>query len=180
MTEERWLPVVGYEGLYEVSDLGRVKSLARTVIQTLGDGTLYRRRLLPERILKQTQRKGYMRIALWRDGRHKTFSVHTLVLTAFVGPRPPGQECCHLLEKTNNELQNILWDTPTANTHDQLITGVHSGGATLTHCARGHEYTPDNTYINPTSGHRQCQECRRASHRQRRAAKRKAIGGNHF
>ncbi len=83
---ERWLPVVGLEGTYEVSDLGNVRSLDRTI----GHGN--RTRSAFGCVLKpRIGTSGYPQVYL--DG--KTKSVHRLVLEAFVGRCPPGMECLH-------------------------------------------------------------------------------------
>ena len=77
---ENWKPVVGYEGLYEVSDLGRVKGVARVVEGPNGS------RLLKKRILKQSKdRNDYLTLTLCRDGKSKTRKVHQLDLTDNVG-----------------------------------------------------------------------------------------------
>lgn len=164
MTEERWLPVVGWEGWYEVSDQGRVKSLARIVMRSNGAPPLHVR----ERILKPGKDGGgYLQVGLWRDGQQTTRKVHALVLEAWVGPCPPGEECCHLLGNENNRLENILWDTRDANARDQVIAGTHHE-ASKTHCTQGHEFTPENTRIGKSDGGRHCRECSRIRSRQRR------------
>lgn len=77
---ERWLPVVRYEGVYEVSDLGRVRSYARGA----------------PRILKQwAYPTGHRYVGLQGDGRRRNRTVHSLLMEAFVGPRPPGHEVRH-------------------------------------------------------------------------------------
>src|SRR4051812_4452753 len=87
---EIWKAVPGYEGRYEVSNLGRVKSLARYV--RCGKGGGKGRRLTPQKILRPgtMNRFGHCSVMLGRDGGSRC--VHDLVLTAFVGPRPPNNE----------------------------------------------------------------------------------------
>jgi len=72
-------------------------------------------------------KQGYEVAELYNGmGKKKMCKVHTLVLTAFVGPRPKGLECRHLdSNKLNNQLSNLCWDTHTNNTKDQLQLGVH-------------------------------------------------------
>ncbi|ORC02701.1 hypothetical protein B1T48_16980 [Mycobacterium persicum] len=119
---EQWRPVVGYEGLYEVSDVGRVRSLARTVLHPhSGRYTLCGRILSPH-----PDGCGYLKVRLHRDGQGRTRKVHQLVLEAFVGPRPAGLECCHADDdKTNNRLSNLRYDTRSANMLDQVRNGRH-------------------------------------------------------
>lgn len=93
MENEVWKAVVGYEGLYEVSNTGKVRSL-------------YNARCRKYRIkeLKPgTDSSGYLFVALHKDGERKQHLLHKLVMTAFVGPRPEGYEINHIDEdKTNN------------------------------------------------------------------------------
>lgn len=100
--DEQWKPVNGYEGLYEVSSLGRVKSL----------------KYGKEKTLKPKKCKGYLRVSLYRNGKHKQFSVHKLVATAFI-PNPYGfTEINHKDEnKSNNVVSNIEWCTREYNMH---------------------------------------------------------------
>lgn len=106
MAEERWLPVAGFEGLYEVSDQGRVKSLKRLVKRkTKGDY------IVKERILKPfTRGDGYVFVPLSKNGTRCTKSVHRLVAEAFI-PNPDNlPEVNHKDEnKSNNELGNLEW-----------------------------------------------------------------------
>lgn len=160
VSAERWLPVVGYEGLYEVSDLGRVKSLGRQVT----------RRRIKERMLKQPpDRSGYPHVNLWKDGKPESHYVHHLVLAAHVGPCPDGMERRHLDgDPGNSALSNLAYGTSSENNLDQVRHGRHPN-ASKTHCKWGHEFTPENTYT--SAGFRQCRECAiRRSHQQRRNA----------
>lgn len=95
---EQWKSVEGFEGLYEVSNLGRVKSLNynRTGV---------------EKVLKPNKTKnGYLYVGLCRNGKEKKFKVHRLVAEAFL-PNPEGlPEINHIDEnKTNNVVSNIEW-----------------------------------------------------------------------
>lgn len=93
---ECWKPVVGYEGLYEVSDLGRVRSLNY-------------KRSRKESIMKQVlDGDGYYCLLLYKNGKRKRFSVHRLVVTAFIGPIPKGFVVNHINEcQTDNRLENL-------------------------------------------------------------------------
>ncbi len=120
---EIWKPVVGYEGSYEVSNLGRVRSLDRIVPVNSGKGPnrTYMKRLRGKVLALQKHPGGYRQVALC--GR--IYLVHDLVLQAFVGPRPPGKEGCHNdSDKRNNALSNLRYDTHTANCADRIANGV--------------------------------------------------------
>lgn len=122
MTDERWLPIPGFEGRYEVSDLGRVKSLARTETfnRELNNGVRADvTRDKCEKILRASAgSNGYMTVRLCE----KTYTVHNLVLSAFVGPRPPALAACHSdADKRNNRLGNLRWDTYAANNAERRM-----------------------------------------------------------
>jgi hypothetical protein len=105
---ERWLPVPGYEGRYEVSDLGNVRSLPRQ--RTRGG------------VLSQIERYGYLSVCL--SGR--MFSVHRLVLLAHVGPCPKGMETAHCNgNRKDNRLSNLRWATKSENTADRAAHGKY-------------------------------------------------------
>lgn len=74
--------------------------------------------------------KGYPSVTLTENTRRAHTKVHTLVLTAFVGPRPDGMEACHLDgTRTNNNLSNLRWDTRKGNARDSIRHGVLSWGS---------------------------------------------------
>ena len=108
MKNEEWRDVVGYEGLYQVSDQGRVKSLARK--DCLG-------RTVKERILKPgVVSSGYLMISLCTGGKQKMFSVHRLVCQAFHENPDNKPQVNHINEiKTDNRACNLEWCTCTQN-----------------------------------------------------------------
>lgn len=125
MSEEQWLPVVGLEGQYEVSDRGRIKGLARTIARRLGRGTnpnaeyfcQWRERIRAPYVTED----GYHQYKLGHLG---SVYVHVLVLGAFVGPCPEGEEARHLDGMPgNNALANLCWGTPKANADDRTRHG---------------------------------------------------------
>lgn len=146
---EHWKPVVGWEDLYEVSDQGRARSLPRI------DAAGSRRKA---RYLKGSSNPdGHILIALCRDRGRKFALLHRLVLEAFVGPCPDGMQGCHWDDDpTNNRLSNLRWDTPRANSLDNVRNGNHVQ-ARKTHCSRGHEYSPENTRMDRRG--RVCIQC---------------------
>lgn len=110
---EEWRPVVGHEGAYEVSSLGRVRSLPRTcsAVRKLRDGKRKPwSRTVPGRMLatSKTGRYGYRTVRMGG----KTRALHVIMLEAFVGPRPPGLCGMHKDEcGWNNVIENLKWGT---------------------------------------------------------------------
>lgn len=160
MTEE-WRPVVGWGGFYEVSSLGSVRSLPRSLPRVNG-----RMLNLRGRILKPTpNRDGYLTVGLCRDDVKVTYKVHRLVLDAFVGLQPEGMEACHFDDvKSNNVLGNLRWGTKSENTFDRVRNGNHYS-ARKTHCDHGHPFDDANTYPRPGRKGRMCRTCRLAAKR---------------
>lgn len=112
--EEIWKDIKGYEGIYQISNLGRIKTLAKTVRKW--DGTARR----SEQILKPIlQKSGYCHIGLWRNGKRKQSRVHRLVAAAFCTNSDPDNktQVNHLNEnKQDNRAENLEWATPRENT----------------------------------------------------------------
>ena len=151
-THERWLPVVGWDGYYEVSDLGRVRSVPRVG----SDGRRLKGRILRPRIIPKT---GYHRVCLSRAGKHYDLYIHRLVLEAHAEACPPGMEGRHWDgDPSNNRLSNLFWGTPSENQMDNVRLGTHRNSR-KTRCKWGHEFTPENTYTPPGTTDRQCRAC---------------------
>ena len=114
---ERWKDVPGWEGRYQVSDKGRVRSLSRRVV-TLGRGWKQSTRVYPGRMLKAGG--STFSVDLVDSGKSRRGArVCCLVLEAFIGPCPDGLECCHYDDDPfNNCLENLRWDTHAANMAD--------------------------------------------------------------
>lgn len=110
---ERWLPVVGYEGIYAISDLGRVKRVAHLVERKNRFGPFTY--VIGERLLsKRVKRNGYEQVNLYKDGAMRSMLVHRLVMSAFVGPS--DLEVNHKNEiKTDNRLSNLEYVTSSEN-----------------------------------------------------------------
>lgn len=108
MPDPIWLPVVGHPG-YIVSDHGQVRS--------------------PRRALPGYAKPpyGYIMVSLGLPKKNRP--IHQLVLEAFVGPRPPGQQGRHLDGNTaNNRLTNLDWGTPKKNSQDRITHGTQNHG----------------------------------------------------
>ena len=114
MKNEEWRDVVGYEGLYQVSDQGRVKNLERTFIDKIG-----RERYVKECILKPGMDKGgYLRVGLCDGEKRKTFKVHRLVCEAFHENPDNKPQVNHINEiKTDNRASNLEWATARENSN---------------------------------------------------------------
>lgn len=141
---ETWLPVAGYEGAYEVSNLGAVRRVGgRTLRHSLRGKGLY-----PS-------------VNLSLNGRARCRFVHLLVLQAFVGERPsPEMQGRHLNgNKFDARLANLQWGTPSENNLDRVAHGTHQNAAKAA-CPQGHEYDSANTY-RTAEGARRCRACRR-------------------
>lgn len=120
--KETWKPVVGFEGLYEVSDLGRVRSLDRIVKQWNRHAWIEREFLGV--ILKPRSLNGYASYILYKEGENRSATGHVLVAEAFIGPRPSGFQVCHYNGVRNdNRLDNLRYDTPKANSQDTIRHG---------------------------------------------------------
>lgn len=118
MLEERWLAVKSYEGRYEVSNYGKVRSLVNPDKQVV---------LKPGR-----QSSGYLTVYLY-DGKSpskgKSYLLHLLVMAAFGKPGLPGQtQCNHKdLDKSNNHIDNLEWNTPKENVNHAIEAGIGVG-----------------------------------------------------
>lgn len=157
-TEEIWKPVVGYEGLYEVSDHGRVRSLDRVIHFVDGRTQTHRGRELVGGIASN----GYRMIQLRKEKCGKSYTVHNLVLTAFEGPRPEGYVGCHYDgNKLNNRLDNLRWGTVSDNMYDSVRQGTHFW-ANREACSRGHRLEGPN--VRDRKDHPNARECK-ACHR---------------
>lgn len=103
---EYWKPVLGYEGSYEVSNTGRVRSFRRGRLLDLRPGATSVR---------------YFSVAL---GRNNTRMIHDLVAAAFLGPRPPGAQVLHLDgTRVNNRVSNLRYGTRSENRKQAFTDG---------------------------------------------------------
>jgi hypothetical protein len=153
---ENWKSVPGYEGIYEVSDHGNVRSLNRIVIYANG-----KRKPITGRTRKlSVNQDGYLHVGLFKNGQSKTVTVHRLVALAFLPASSDGDEICHGDgNRQHNHVSNLRWDTRSANARDTLGHGTHSK-ASKTECPAGHPYAGSNLIVTKT-GNRQCKTCKR-------------------
>lgn len=117
MQYEQWRPVIGFVGLYEVSSLGRIKSMPRKTKSGVLGGEL---------LSPCCTSNGYLRVTLSGDGERLRKSLHRIVLEAFVGDCPPNHECRHLDGiRSNCSLTNLTWGTKSQNAIDRIRHGTH-------------------------------------------------------
>lgn len=169
---ERWIPVVGFEDFYSVSDEGRVRSEDRRITQVNRHGEY--ERVMKGRILKPSvdKRSGYALVGLSRGGVYGSRRVHQLVLEAFVGPQPTGVVTRHLNgDPGDNRLCNLQYGTQSENLNDVVRHG-HHWQVNKTCCPQGHAYTPENTVIKKHG--RECRACLAARGKARYQAMRAA------
>jgi NUMOD4 motif len=109
--KEIWYDIPGYAGVYQLSNLGNVKSLERRLIRSNG-----RRIHIKERILKQSLNNGYLQVCLKRNGESRTFGVHQLVALVFI-PNPNNLPCVLHIDNNqqNNCVLNLRWGTQLDN-----------------------------------------------------------------
>lgn len=108
---ELWKDIKGYEGLYQVSNEGRVKSLDHTIVCDNGKGVATKKQ--SGKIRKFTELvKGYKRVTLSKDGIEKQYSVHRLVAEAFID-NPDNLPCVNHKDENprNNDCTNLEWCT---------------------------------------------------------------------
>lgn len=110
---EEWLDVVGFEGIYQVSNFGRIQNVKTGKIK--------------EQTISKTDNRPYL--SLWKNNKIKVCRPHKLVMEAFVGIRPKGLECCHNDgNPQNNHWSNLRWDTPKNNHADKVKHGTTNRG----------------------------------------------------
>lgn len=166
---EQWRPVVGWEGYYEVSDHGRVRSVARTVVKHNGHTQRWKSRIRKD---GPHGNRGHRGVTLWRNGTMTMRTVHSLVLEAFVCLRPDGMHACHEDgDPSNNHVRNLRWDSQAENNRDISRHGHHHNGR-KTHCRHGHEFTPENTIVRSDGKGRHCRICRNKANRESKARRR--------
>lgn len=159
MQSTEWRPVVGYEGLYEVSDTGKVRSVPRVIEGKDGRLIFYRNY---KEIRPRVKPSGHHRVGLRRNGDLEHRYVHRMVLESFIGPCPEGMVACHYDDDpTNNAVINLRWDTFASNQLDAVRNRLNAN-TKKTHCPLGHAYAGSNLYVfrgESGTNHRSCKSC---------------------
>lgn len=131
METEIWKDIPGYGNHYQASNLGNIRVKDRVVekFSVLANKVVkqyYKARILTP---SKSSKYGHVNVHLGFDKTKKNVAVHTLVLLAFVGPRPEGMECCHNNGIAyDNRLENLRWDTHLANNADRKAHGRYKVG----------------------------------------------------
>lgn len=117
-----WRDIPGYEGYYQVSNLGDIRSVTRVVIRSDGVNQIRNGRSIP----KKMNNDGYLIVRLSKDAKRKQFGVHVLVALAFVPGYFDGAEVNHRdCDRTNNVPENLEWVTHADNIKHTIACGNH-------------------------------------------------------
>lgn len=161
----RWRDIKGWEGHYQVSDTGLIRSVYRVVMRKNGNPLPRRPRIRKTPLTPA----GYQSIRLNRDGKGESQTVHRIVAEAFI-PNPDNLPVVRHLNdvKTDNRVENLAWGTWSDNEYDKVRNKKHHQTA-KTKCSKGHPFSGDNLaiYHRKSGGvSRICKECSRESSRQ--------------
>lgn len=122
--KEEWKDIKEFEGLYQVSNTGKVKSLDRTVIRKDGVIANYKECILKGRVM----RNGYLAIFLSKNGKYKSYYIHRLVAEAFIPNLDNLPEIDHIdTDKTNNGVENLRWVTHVENMNNPRTKEMRYG-----------------------------------------------------
>lgn len=156
--KENWLPIPGYEGRYEVSDLGSVRSVERVTVDRRGGRKHY-----AGKVLKPQSNGSHFHVPLYDESSNKRWEyIHRLVMLAFVGPCPEKKEVCHNNgNPADNRLSNLRYGTVSENRLDSVKHRTHPE-TRKTHCPRGHILAEPNLRGGQKPGHRKCKACKNA------------------
>jgi transposase len=128
---EQWKPISGYEGFYEVSNFGNVRSLDRYITQRSKSGSLYKRLMKSVNLIPGLSGAGYLMVVLCKPGeKNKPSEIHRIVAKVFVSGYVKGLQVCHKDgNKFNNKSDNLRWDTCKANHADKVLHGTDGKGS---------------------------------------------------
>ena len=139
---EIWKDIAGYEGLYQVSNLGRIRSLTRKVsVVGKKNGRVFKGKIKKD---VREKKNGYLVVSLFRKGNSKRFFIHRLVATAFIPNSNDLPQVNHKDEdKTNNKVSNLEWCDAKYNTN----YGSCIEKRIAPQCKRVSQYTISGAYV---------------------------------
>lgn len=164
---ESWRPIVGYEGWYEVSDQGRVRSADRVLAFTDGRVRAYKGKVLAQ----YPDEFGYLKVTLKKQDSGNRIHVHVIVAAAFIGPRPEGLQVCHNEgDHLDNRPSEMRYGTVKANhadikrhgrqnrhrkLSDEVVTAIREARGKLTGAELALLFGTSSTHVcNIQAGHR--------------------------
>ena len=153
--KEIWKEIKGYEGLYQVSNLGRVKSLKRYVNHSSNS-----KRIVNEKLLKPVvDNTKYYVVSLWKKNKHLRPHIHRLVAEAFI-PNPQNKPHINHIDgnKLNNCINNLEWCTPRENVVHAYKTGLNQNHRTI------NQYDLNGNFIKTWSSIKDAQSFYKTSH----------------
>lgn len=159
---EIWKPITGFEGYYEVSDDGQVRSVSRVLTRKNGAKLTVRERVL--KVRNSPNPRDYPSVGLYKPGNKPVYKkVHILVAEAFLGERPDGYYVCHNNGiPTDNRVENLRYGTPRSNSLDTIRHGNHKPSQRK-RCPRGHKLEGVNLLPSAAkNGYRACRSCAQA------------------
>jgi hypothetical protein len=151
ISNEQWRPIPGYEGYYEASDLGRIRSVDRMIPAAPSPYLLRGRVLRPHRL-----KGGRLKVALSMHNRRRMVDVSRLVGETWLGIPPEGHCIAHI---STDRSDNTLGNLKIALTREVVSnSGKRGRGRLHSKCRRGHALAGDNIRYNK-NGSRQCRKC---------------------
>ena len=173
---EFWVPIVGYEGYYEVSNYGKVRSLDRTI-------TVDRQSYSYDKRLKSIEKaigldgNGRPKVELDKYGKSHSINIHVLVAQHFVLGRKPGLIVCHKDgNEMNNHASNLYWGTYIENAQDTIKHG-NNYHLNKELCPRKHKLQEPNLRTS-NAKYRRCLSCKKAQDSLKNNVKIRKIGIN--
>lgn len=140
---ENWLPVVGFEHQYEVSDCGNVRSCVRALPFKAQNGTWHLRKTEARLLSLQLINSGYLVVHLHHKNKRTVRTVHSLVAAAFIGPRPKNFDVAHADGfRLNNRRTNLRYLTRVENHAEKRIHGTHAQGSQIRQAKLKEVYIP--------------------------------------
>lgn len=154
---EVWKPIRGFEGVYEVSNTGKVRSLDRVITSKTGWNAFKK----GVDLKPLDNGHGYKTVTLWKNGRMTQRYIHRLVAQEFIGPSPSElHQVAHWDGvRGNNRVENLRWSTSMENAQDKKRHGTSGIGLYKEECKRGHRMTSENLVQYGGTGQGSCRAC---------------------